>query len=173
MNETNNSFPIKEIKEAKEKAEKTEKRKANKPLRGRIDVLNIGQLLFLAFLFTLLLIQSINIYTEDSADTDDSGISEAAENINFSPYSPEYSDGENNAVENISPKQNTADSGAIFILGECEGKLAVLSPDKKVVYEVFDVYINTLPEYDKDLLYEGIKVKSTEELNSLLEDYSS
>ena len=68
---------------------------------------------------------------------------------------------------------NPADSGVVFILGESGGKLAVFSPDKSTVYQTFDVYIDTLPEYDRNLLIDGIKVTSSEELHSLLEDYSS
>ena len=75
--------------------------------------------------------------------------------------------------ETIMQTKSINDKIIIFILGEYEGKLAVLSPDKKIVHEIFDVYINTLPAYDKELLHNGIQIKSTEQLNSLIEDYTS
>jgi len=62
---------------------------------------------------------------------------------------------------------------AIFILGAYNGKLALLSPDGESIYEIFDVYINTLPDYDKNLLLNGIKITDADELRSLIEDYSS
>ena len=163
MNEIKNSYPVKEP-----KTETTDKRHKK---RENVSVLNIGQLLFLAFLFVMLLFQSMNIYnsaevsdlTNDAAANPNSDIADAS-NI------PSLSGSGTSDIPGISISDN---SGVIYILGEHEGKLAVLSPDKNFVHEVFSVYINTLPVYDRELLREGIKIKSDEELNSLLEDYNS
>ena len=160
--EIKNSYPVK-----KAKTETTDK---NNKKRENVSVLNIGQLLFLAFLFMMLLFQSMNIY--NSAGVSD--LTNIAENPNSdiadTPNIPNVSGSGISDIPGISISDN---SGIIYILGEHEGKLAVLSPDKTTVHEVFGVYINTLPVYDRELLREGIKIKTTAELNSLLEDYNS
>lgn len=38
---------------------------------------------------------------------------------------------------------------------------------------VFDVYVNTLPEYDQQLLQEGISVEGEQQLTRIIEDYIS
>lgn len=168
MNGIKNSYPVKE-KESVANSKRTK--------RERISVLNIGQLLFLAFLFTMLLFQSINIYNSTDINTSDltelkGDIADIGEktDIQLSSYNS-YNSFENNSA--ATPNPEAADSGIIYVLGEYEGRLAVLSPDKTTAYEVFDIYINTLPAYDKELLHNGIKIRSIEELNSLLEDYNS
>ena len=162
MNEIKNSYPVKEP-----KTETTDKRHKK---RENVSVLNIGQLLFLAFLFVMLLFQSMNIY--NSAEVSDLTNTAANPNSDIADASniPSLSGSGTSDIPGISISDN---SGVIYILGEHEGKLAVLSPDKNFVHEVFGVYINTLPVYDRELLREGIKIKSDEELNSLLEDYNS
>ena len=67
----------------------------------------------------------------------------------------------------------TEKEDVLFIMGEHNGRLAILSPDRKTVYDTLDVYIGTLPEHDRALLLEGIEVRSAEQLYSLIEDYSS
>ena len=61
----------------------------------------------------------------------------------------------------------------LFIMGEREGKVAVLSPDRRTAYDVLDVYVDTLPPYDAALLRAGIEVRSAAQLYALIEDYSS
>ena len=98
-------------------------------------------------------------------------------NINLPHSAAEINNGQNlnhiDDTEKDNVNKNPEISETLFILGENNGKLAVLSPDRETVYETFDVYINTLPEYDKNLLLDGIKIKTAEELHSLLEDYNS
>ena len=61
----------------------------------------------------------------------------------------------------------------LFIMGEREGKVAVLSPDRRTAYDVLDVYVDTLPPYDAAQLRAGIEVRSAAQLYALIEDYSS
>lgn len=158
--------------------------KKDKP--NKLRIINIGQLLFTLFLMTVIFTQTINLLSgslisiTDSTRTGNSGSdsnlplnnaqnkADNAVNINNDANNLNI-DGED--INNIAV--NPDNSGVIFILGEIEGKLAILSPDGATVYEIFDVYINTLPEYDRNLLIGGIKITSSEELHSLLEDYSS
>ena len=121
----------------------------------------------------MLLVQSINIYNS-TGTADITNISNQHSNIvdmGNKTDVPYDTGGENAASNTNSNAANNA--GIIFILGEHDGKLAILSPDRKILHEVFELYIDTLPEYDKKLLYTGIEINSTEELNSLIEDYNS
>ena len=60
-----------------------------------------------------------------------------------------------------------------YILAEYEGKLAVFGCNELVPKKVFDIYVSTLPAYDRELLSQGIGVTDYEELVVLLEDYIS
>ena len=211
VNSVKNIENIKELKEIKEIVESNEnnkfknsfpitlnKIKIEKP--DRINILNIGQLLFALFLLTVIFTQTINLFSDakftllNSDSIDSIAGANLNENKNSPPAPPQ--DNINNADnKNISENYlnfdeiginkidnaddiyniniNQSNSNVVFVLGESEGKLAILSPDGLTVYEIFDVYINTLPEYDRNLLLDGIKITSSEELHSLLEDYSS
>ena len=53
------------------------------------------------------------------------------------------------------------------------GKLAVFRLHEAYPLLIFDVYVNTLPEYDQQLLQEGIPVQGKEQLEKRIEDYIS
>jgi len=168
----------------------------------RTSLTNIGQILLICFLFVMILLQSAKIMS-DSQDFAGGGhlqgIDSRSANVNADPQKPAAdSGGKANAnsagnpadrsrgdsknqenrdnrenYENHENHENYEDIETILILGEHNGKLAVLSPDGQTVYETFDVYINTLPDYDRNLLQTGIEIKTAEQLYSLLEDYNS
>lgn len=60
-----------------------------------------------------------------------------------------------------------------YYLREHNGKLAVFAPDSDVPELVFDVYLSTLPAYDRGQLQMGIPIYSYEELVQRIEDYIS
>lgn len=60
-----------------------------------------------------------------------------------------------------------------FILAEHGGKIGVFKSGEDSPFLLLDVYVDTLPYRDKLYLEEGIKVFSEEELQQLIEDYSS
>ena len=156
-----------------------------------IKMINIGQFLLIFFLLFVIFLQTIGILSNlpasnrdntFNADQNPGNISyntDQTPNISF-PQS-NIGDGQNNIENNINNIDNMdIDSNGIdinseimFILGENNGKLALFSPDGNIIYEIFDVYINTLPDFDRNLLINGIKIKTTDELHSLLEDYNS
>lgn len=76
---------------------------------------------------------------------------------------------ENNISE--SPNQNVG--APLFILGEKDGKIALYRGDKSETVQVYDVYVDTLPEYDKNELKAGIMIYDLKELDSLIEDFTS
>lgn len=167
--------------------EKPKRKKSTKAKHSRkLSMINIGQILLACFLFFVIFSQTAEIMAGLKNKSEDLNEVNADIPGKISPYADKKAnaapaqaidDGNNGELPAINDQKNSAEdqktSGAIFILGEHEGKLAVLSPDRATVYEVFDVYISTLPDYDKNLLQEGIKITAAEELRSLLEDYSS
>ena len=189
-NELKNSFPIvlNKISRAnkKDKTDKTDTDIMRTERPGKLHVTNIGQLIFVLFLLIVIFTQTINLFpismSNKTSQETNSPLSNArnnAENIESENNSENYLnffEKSINKIEhgddiyNVPGEENLS---IIFILGESEGKLAILSPDGTSVYEMYDVYINTLPEYDRNLLLDGIKITSSEELHSLLEDYSS
>ena len=62
---------------------------------------------------------------------------------------------------------------AQYYLRDYEGKLAVFLPDSQTPEMVFDVYLSTLPPYDRGELQLGVPVASYEELVERIEDYIS
>lgn len=169
-NEFKNVFPVK---------------KPNRTIKiKRLNMINIGQILLISFLLIIICMQISGItpgladlfrnFTDGGRLPLDKASSGANQNSDINPAQSAGDTNKNNG-ENINVDNAAKDKSPeiIFILGEENGKLAVLSPDGQTVYETYDVYINTLPDYDKNLLLNGIKIKTAEELRSLLEDYSS
>lgn len=60
-----------------------------------------------------------------------------------------------------------------YLLGAYNGRVSVLSPDTQEPEMIFDIFLRTLPELDQQLLQEGIRVETYEELTRLIEDYIS
>lgn len=60
----------------------------------------------------------------------------------------------------------------LWIIKEYEGRIGVFSEDG-VLLEVIDIYVKTLPETDKNLLRDGIRVNSEQALKAIVEDYSN
>jgi hypothetical protein len=61
----------------------------------------------------------------------------------------------------------------VYTVKEYEGHIGVFHNDDTVPYQEIDVDVASLPEADQTLLKDGIKVYSTEKLNSIIEDYES
>ncbi len=60
-----------------------------------------------------------------------------------------------------------------YLLKEYNGKLAVYFSNSQTPQTVFDLYLSTLPEYDRGQLRLGVPVKDYEELVQRIEDYIS
>ncbi len=60
-----------------------------------------------------------------------------------------------------------------YLLKEYEGRLAVFFHEEEAPQTVFDVYVSTLPEYDRGQLQQGVPVKDYGELLKRIEDYIS
>ena len=55
---------------------------------------------------------------------------------------------------------------------EYEGQLAVFNEDD-TLYQIYDVNVALLPEYDQKLLQSGISILGADELRARIEDYTS
>lgn len=79
--------------------------------------------------------------------------------------------GESQSVSESAPAQPAGKES--YLLRAYEGKLAVFTEDLVTPDLIFDVYVRTLPEYDREQLERGIRAASYEELTKLVEDYIS
>ena len=76
-----------------------------------------------------------------------------------------------NDVPPSAPETSEPDE-KIWIVREYRGQIGIFSEDDTLV-KTINVYIKTLPETDRILLKEGIRVTSERQLYSIIEDYSS
>lgn len=61
----------------------------------------------------------------------------------------------------------------VYLLKTYNGRLAVFEQGSDLPYKEFDININTLSDYDKELLENGITADSKEKIRKLIEDYTS
>ena len=71
------------------------------------------------------------------------------------------------------PEDSLTSHEAGWILGVWNGQLAVFAPGAPEPYELYDIYIASLPEEEQARLQGGVIAKSKSDLESLLEDYTS
>lgn len=60
-----------------------------------------------------------------------------------------------------------------YTVKEYEGKVAVFKNSDTAPTTVYESYVSLLPEQDRLRLSQGIRVDSTEELQKIIEDYTS
>ena len=60
-----------------------------------------------------------------------------------------------------------------YILKSYDSKIAVYSAKNNSLEKVYNIYINTLPQQDIDMLNKGIKIKDSKELKSYIQDFDS
>ncbi len=60
----------------------------------------------------------------------------------------------------------------VWIVKEYEEMIGIFDENGGLVYSL-DVYVKTLPEADRKLLREGIRITSEKQLRALIEDYSN
>lgn len=60
-----------------------------------------------------------------------------------------------------------------YYLRDCEGKIALFAANSETPLEVYDILTSSLPAQDSARLLGGIGAASREQLQALLEDYTS
>ena len=58
-----------------------------------------------------------------------------------------------------------------YIVRETDGFIGIYENQSQTPYQILDIVVAELPEKDREMLKEGIVVKSNEELSLLIEDY--
>lgn len=58
-----------------------------------------------------------------------------------------------------------------YVLKEYSGKVALFTENSTTPYEIYDIYIESLPNSDREKLENGITLHNETQLNRLLEDY--
>lgn len=67
-----------------------------------------------------------------------------------------------------------ADTAPHIVAREYNGKIGIfVGADAAYPQRVLDVYVSTLPEYDRSLLRSGLRLRDERELAEFIEDYSS
>ena len=75
------------------------------------------------------------------------------------------------AETNVSPTQQPEQ--AAYMLGEYQGRIASYRTGSTEPMEVFDVYLDSLPTVNQQELLHGIPAQTIQELQRLIEDYTS
>jgi len=71
------------------------------------------------------------------------------------------------------PPQEESEAAHGYVLREHQGRIGVFTGNAGEPDMVLDVLVKYLPEYDRQILGEGIPVDSYEQLVALIEDYTS
>lgn len=74
--------------------------------------------------------------------------------------------------ENVNAEAKTAQK-IEYILKDYNGHLAVFYSSEETPYEEFDILTNSFSDYDKNLLSQGISADTEDEIQQLIEDYTS
>ena len=61
----------------------------------------------------------------------------------------------------------------LYTVSEFNGRLAVFEYNSVIPIEIYDIYINTLPDLDYQKIQEGISVYTQEGLDIIVDDYTS
>ncbi len=78
-----------------------------------------------------------------------------------------------NSIEKQKIKEQIPVAQDYYTVKEYDGKVAVYKNNDTVPSTVFDAYTSLLPEQDRELLKQGIRVKTDEELQKVIEDFTS
>ncbi len=73
----------------------------------------------------------------------------------------------------IEAPQQTPKSTAYYLVSEYEGKIAVFKNGGTIPIDIYDTYISSLPQHDRLLLEKGIHADNIQELQEIIEDYTS
>ena len=129
-----------------------------------------GMVVVLAYILTMLLIGIVAIVAIRKDPSVNSMVK--IESISEEPvteivYVPVYSEPESDTQMEALGTEPPIE----YTIKSHKGRIGIFE-DSKLSY-LLDVYINTLPKTDRDLLEEGIIVYSDSELHSIIEDYTS
>ncbi len=70
-------------------------------------------------------------------------------------------------------KENPYLTETRYKVAEYQGKIAVFKNNSEIPLDIFDEYVSALPLHDRELLEKGILAETEEELQKIIEDYTS
>ena len=76
-----------------------------------------------------------------------------------------------NIIPQTEPNSETEEE-RIWLIREYEGRIGIFDEDGTLL-DMIDIYVKTLPETDKRLLKDGIRITSEQALRAIIEDYSN
>lgn len=71
------------------------------------------------------------------------------------------------------PSQRSGGDEYAYLLQETDGKIGLYLPGEDTPRQVLDIFTYTLPDYDQQLLKEGIRVADDQDLQKYLEEFDS
>lgn len=80
---------------------------------------------------------------------------------------------EKKEVSSVDNSDNFVNYQQIYIVKEYNGKIAVFEKGRDEPYRTTNMSVNFLPDYDRELLINGIELKTQKEVDAVLEDYIS
>ena len=92
--------------------------------------------------------------------------------LNILPYSTAN---RNSSQENIlnSAAPTAANRQTVYIVKEYQNVIGVFFEEEGIPFRVIDVPVSTLPEEDKKMFEEGIRISDEKDLQKFLENYES
>ncbi len=79
----------------------------------------------------------------------------------------------NNDIEKREIEELTDNTPTYYTIKEHDGKVAIFRNDDTQPFNVYDSYVSVLPQSDQEKLKSGITVSNTEDLQQVIEDYTS
>ncbi len=76
-------------------------------------------------------------------------------------------------IENQNIKEQMAKTQSYYVVKDYNGKIAVFENGEHVPKTIFESYTSLLPEHDRILLINGIRAETEEELQKIIEDFTS
>ena len=78
-----------------------------------------------------------------------------------------------NDLQQEENKRTSDNKSVYYTVKEYDGHIAIFINDETQPQNIFDSYVSTLPEKDRERLKKGITVSNKEELQRIIEDYTS
>jgi|GEM_PF-1710392 len=74
----------------------------------------------------------------------------------------------------VSPKENKyIQKNDYYTIKEYQGKIAVFINEEPIPIDIYEVYVYSLPAHDRENLSKGFRVENVEDLQRIIEDYTS
>lgn len=65
------------------------------------------------------------------------------------------------------------ETDVLYVVAEHDGRIGIFNANCTTVFEILDVYVDYLPDIDRQYLKNGIEIYTNDELLSVIADYTS